>query len=419
MNKVLNSFRNLLMVLVFALLLSGVFVYVFYLKEQNTVSLFENRNLAVKEDLLDKSLLDLSYQDTIEDVLADQFPKRQKIVEIKKQFDREVEKAIIGDKVDDLSLTMLGDSGVYQIGTTTYMMNGLMEYNQDYEDRILNRIFQMNQLASDYPEIKFYLYRPVQGHETSLFDEANQVKSYGEYYNQLFADNLDFDCAFLEIESIDDYKEMFFSSDHHWNYRGSYQGYIDIMNLLKKSDEILVPYAINNCNGVKFYGTFSNRTANILEPDSYMMYEIDYDDTVLYVNGQQIEDIYQPKNYLNRLDELNDPYLYHYNYSYFGFADYPYHHYYNENEEGNILVICDSYGAAVANLLASSYQNSYFVNQTTYLSRTRHFFNYDDFIQENNIDTVLFMYTLENYFVTDPEWGDVYKNFDIYRNDKE
>ena len=419
LKKLFTTCRTIILIIVFLGFLCFIPFYIFFVKEQNTVSLFENRNMTVKYELDSKNYLDNSFQDTLENVLADQFPKRQMIVKAKKTFDRAVDLVLYGGSVSDLELTMLGDTNVYQLGTSKYMINGLMEYSEDYESRILNRISQMNEISKDYPEIDFYLYRPVQGHETSLFDETNEVKSYGEYYNRLFIDNVDFPVAFLEIESVEKYKEMFFSSDHHWNYRGAYQGYSDIMKLMGKENEILVPSAINACNNYQFYGTFSNRTANVLEPDEYIMYEIDYDDTKLYVNGAEIEDVNSPKYYLSHLENYSDPYTYHYNVSYQGFSEYPYHHYVNENEEGNILVVCDSYGAAIANLLASSYKNSYFVNQTVYLSRMHHYFNYDEFIKEHEIDTVLFMYTIENYFATDPEWGDIYKNFDVYRTSEE
>ncbi len=419
MKKVTNALRTMIIITAFLGFLCAVPFYIFFVKEQNTVSLFENRNMTTKYHLDGTQYLDYTLQDTLEKVLADQFPKRQNIVKAKKSFDKSVDEVIYSGSVNDLMLTMMGDTNVYQLGTSRYMINGLMEYSEDIESRIMNRISQMNQLAEDYPEIDFYLYRPVQGHETSIFDETNEVTSYGEYYNQLFADHVNFPVSFLEIENVDRYKEMFFSSDHHWNYRGAYQGYVDIMTLLGKEDEILVPQAINTCNGYQFYGTFSNRTANVLDPDEYVMYEIDYDELKLFVNGEEIEDKYQPKYYLSHLDEFNDPFTYHYNESYRGFSEYPVHHYVNENEEGNILVICDSYAAAIENLLSSSYQNSYFINQTVYLSRTHQFLNYDEFIAEHDIDTILFMYTIENYFATDPEWGDIYKNFDVYRTNKE
>lgn len=418
MKRIICTLRNVLFICMIFSSLAGVFLYTFVWKEQDTVSLFENRNLAVKTDLEETEFWDSSTQNALEDVLADQFIGRQDIVQAKKKVDKLTSRLIYGVNTDEFVLTKLGDTNVYQLGDSDYMINGLMQFDQNYEDRILNRIYQMNQIASDYPEIGFYLYRPVQGHETFLFDAANNVTSYGDYYNGLFKDNIEFPMAFLEIESLDRYKEMFHSSDHHWNYRGAYQGYVDIMTLLGKEDEILEPISINSCNGYQFYGTFSTRTANMLGPDDYYMYEIDYDDVDLYLNGTKVEkseDIYHPKYYLTHLEEYSDPFTYHYNYSYSGYSDDPYYQFVNEGEEGNILVIGDSYATAIARLLASSYRNSYFVNPGTYISTTGRYFTYDDFLAEHEIDTVLFMYTIENYFAVDKEWGDIYKNYDVHR----
>lgn len=422
MKKIIDTFRNILFSCVILVALVGVLLYTFVWKEQDTVSLFENRNLAMKSDLKDTKFWDSSTQNTLEDVLADQFVGRQGIVQAKKKVDQLINRVIYGANTDEYVLTKLGDTNVYQLGDSDYMINGLMEFSQDIENRILNRIYQMNKIAEDYPEIDFYLYRPVQGHETSIFDSANNVTSYGDYYNGLFKDNVEFPLAFLEIESLDTYKEMFYSSDHHWNYRGAYQGYVDIMTLMGKEDEILEPESINSCNGYTFYGTFSTRTANMLGPDDYYMYEIDYDDVSLVLKGKAVdesEDIYHPKYYLSHLDEYSDPFTYHYNFSYSGYPEEPYYQFLNEKEEGNILIIGDSYATAIARLLASSYKNSYFVNPGTYISTTGRYFTYDDFINEHDIDTVLFMYTIENYFAVDKEWGDIYKNYDVHRTVEE
>lgn len=422
MRRIIEAFRNILFCFFVLAALTGVFLYTFVWKQQDTVSLFENRNLAVKQQLEETSFSDSTFQNKLEDVLADQFVERQKIVQTKKKIDKLTAEVIYGINADDYLLTKLGDTNIYQLGSSDYMINGLLEMNPDYESRINNRIKQMNQLAKDYPDIDFYLYRPVQGHETALFDEANNVESYGTYYNDLFREKIDFSVAFLEIESLDAYKEMFYSSDHHWNYRGAYRGYVDIMTMMGKEGEILEPSSINSCNGYPFYGTFSTRTANMLDPDKYVMYEIDYDDVSLYLNGEKVdesEDIYNPKYYLAHLDEYSDPFTYHYNYSYSGYAQEPYYQLVNESEEENILVIGDSYATAIAHLLASSFKNSYFVNPTNYISNTGHYFNYDDFIENHEIDRVLYMYTIENYFAVDKEWGDIYKNFDVHRRVEE
>lgn len=414
--KILQILRHTLFAVIAFACITGVFVYTFFIKEQETVSLFENRNLATKESIAETSFMDTTFQDSIEDVLADQFYQRQRIVEEKKQFDRAVELVVFGENTDDLVLTKMGDTSIYQLGSSNYMMNGLMTYDENIEKCIMNRIEQINNIAYDYPDIEFYLYRPVQGYETSLFDEINNVESYGEHYNQLFVDHLQIPVDFLDIESVEMYKELFFSSDHHWNYRGAYQGYSDIMNLMGMGNEILEPKSIFCHPNATFYGTYSTRTANLLEPDSYCLYDIDYADAEVIVNNEVIEDILNPKYYIEHSDEYaSNPYEYHYNKSFENYTPYVQYRTDKTNKK-NILVIGDSYSRAIANYLASSFYNSYFVNPTDYISSTGSYFYYDSFIRDCEIDVVLFMYTIENYFAVDAQWGDIYKNFDVHRN---
>lgn len=44
----------------------------------------------------------------------------------------------------------------------------------------------------------------------------------------------------LKINSFNDYSQLFYTTDHHWNYLGSYNGYLDIVNLLNLNN-IIVP----------------------------------------------------------------------------------------------------------------------------------------------------------------------------------
>lgn len=413
--KKINRIRHFILILIFSILLCGISIYTFYIKEEETVSLFENRNLALREDIENSSFFDNTLQDSLENVLADQFLYRQKIVEIKKQFDRNIELTIYGQNTDDLVLTKMGDTNIYQLGSSNYMMNGLMAYDERIEKCIINRVEQINDIAKDYPDIEFYLYRPIQAHETSLFDEVNETQSYGVYYNDLFKKYTQIPLAYLTIETIDDYKEMFYSSDHHWNYRGSYQGYVDIMTLMGMEKDILEPESIFCNEGATFYGTFSTRTANVLGPDKYCIYDVNYADVKVYAGDTLVEDILNPKYYIEHAQEYaSDPYLYHYNYSSCQYFPYIKMETGNKDKE-NILVIGDSYARSIAHYMASSFNESYFVNQTDYLNTTGHYFNYDEFLEEHHIDKVLFMYTIENYFATDATWGDIYKNFDVHR----
>ncbi len=88
----------------------------------------------------------------------------------------------------------------------------------------------------------------------------------------------------------------------------------------------------------------------------------------------------------------------------------------NAERQENLLIIGDSYAPAMIPLLANHYNHIYVVTPIRYLQVFNEDFTYDDFTAENNIQNVLFMYVIENYYASD-EWGDRYKVFDIHRSE--
>ena len=91
----------------------------------------------------------------------------------------------------------------------------------------------------------------------------------------------------------------------------------------------------------------------------------------------------------------------------------------NEDNAGkeSILIIGDSYAGPVLPLLAKDFYEITLIYPINYTSLTGYEFNYDAFIRENDVDKILFMYTIENYFYSD-EWGDRYLAFDVVREEK-
>ena len=101
MRRIIEAFRNILFCFFVLAALTGVFLYTFVWKQQDTVSLFENRNLAVKQQLEETSFSDSTFQNKLEDVLADQFVERQKIVQTKKKIDKLTAEVIYGEAIPE------------------------------------------------------------------------------------------------------------------------------------------------------------------------------------------------------------------------------------------------------------------------------------------------------------------------------
>ena len=90
----------------------------------------------------------------------------------------------------------------------------------------------------------------------------------------------------LRVEMIDDFQQMYFKTDHHWNHIGAYKGYVDIINLLfegKEQPYIPIGKSFRNVN---FYGSHQkNCLFNEVEADNIGKYLFKLPEYKMYING--------------------------------------------------------------------------------------------------------------------------------------
>ena len=409
-NRVLNTIRNVIFSLAMIALLSGVTIYILRYKEVQLVSQIEKRNLYTFEDIARQSFLDGSFQDLLENATADQFIERYTLVTYKKKMDQLTKTLFVPISDDDYILNSIGDTGLYQVGDSNYVILGLMQKEDRYIERYREKIQQINQLARDYPDVGIYVYKPIQAHETNMFDEKNNMESYGRQYNDLLKNELEVPYAELQINNVNDYKRFFYAQDHHWNYEGSYQGYCDIIKLIFGSyDGILEPKTIETNNDqLQWAGTMGSRTGYILDSEPFYYYTFDLPEYKVYINGEE-----QKVENMNNVPEQLSYKTTQYYYDYLGANN----HYWEEfvvegSDKENLLIIGDSYASAVEPLLCNHFSHIYFIQPLNYYWTGGYgAFNIDAFIQEKGIQNILFMYTAENYFLDDTSYY-----FNLFRN---
>lgn len=418
----MKKIRNILFSLIFLAGFLGTIIYTIFVKEQLAVSIQENRNLAQFSDCALSGYATGAFQKNLEDAIADQFVGRYELVSAKKELDKEISGMIVPVSDDELLLHKVeGVSNVYQVGNSNYLMNGLMMENEDYKVRFSNRVQQINEFQKRYPDIEMFVYKPTQIHETSLFDEKNGITSYGEKYSEILRTGLEVPYAELEINDLETYKEYFYASDHHWNYKGSYQGYLDILKLLKgEEEEPLLPIELKDFDHkLIMQGTFAGRTGYIYDGDEFFLYTFDLPEHAIITNDMEVENIIN-MNTFEAPEVLNDPSqdYYFYNSAYANYG--PYSVWINENNVGkdNLLVVGDSYTGPVLPLLMAHYYQITFVQPFDYyLENNYNYFYYDEFISQHDVDQILFMCTVENYFyheIGEDYEVNQYEKFDIH-----
>lgn len=400
------NIRNKVFVTSISILLLSVSVYIVFIKSPEEISITENRNMSQFAPFTIKSFYDNSFQANLEASLADQFILRDEIVKILAQVEFNTS-MLFRAGGNSLELIEIGDTGVARIGAAgSHYINYPMTYNEEYVNNFIERTTEINELATDYPEVEFYVYKPTQGHELDIFDEASNLDSYGRVYEQILEDTLTVPYQELTVSSYLDLEQMFYPSDHHWNHIGAYTGYSDMIHMMLGNEESLLEPSRVECYGnLQFYGTFSSRTGNITGSGDFCTYVFTYPRLTAVADGNTENPVGYIESYLEGHYVRDNVYINHYNYAY-GLYDKGFIAVNNtENDsDDNLLVIRDSYAVPLVNLIASHFDETYYVSPKMNKQITGQDFYYDSFIKEHEITKVLFMYTVENYFYVERDY---------------
>ena len=182
----------------------------------------------------------------------------------------------------------------------------------------------------------------------------------------------------LDIPSFDEYKNYFYKTDHHWNYKGSYKGYTDIANLMNLD---ILDIKDEVCFDIPFSGSKTRDLAGInLITETSCMYTFDMPDFDIYISGEKVD------NYGNPIDELKSSHEITYGNMY-GF-DYDEILFVNKNSNNNkkLLIFSNSFSNAINKLLASNYKETYVLDERHYEN-----LNLIDYINSKKIDDVLIL----------------------------
>lgn len=253
------------------------------------------------------------------------------------------------------------------------------QYSKDELDKRLDMQVKMfNKLAN--LDIDMYLYFPTRYELTKLKD--NNLNSYVDIFKDKLSSKIK--VANMDITSLEQYKNYFYKTDHHWNMNGALAGYYDIMNILGK-----IPVdnlEVVNKTERKFYGSMAKSVLNnktydyILDIDK----KLDYD---VLVNGKQASEVFKPRQIRLDRDYLYYDYYVQYFNGQYGEICYDYH----KDKEENLLILSDSYAWQIDYLIASSFNKTYVVN-LRYDKWKKEDLNLEEYMKERNIKKVLFLY---------------------------
>ena len=399
-----NKLLSLLLILLFVL---GIGLFIL---PQRYESKMEKRLLATNESIVLDNKLSLN----IENVLKDQFYFRDFLThnyfEIKTNLNRVINKFVDGsislvykvkgllngggtididnDFKNDVSMLYLSDD-VIEINDG-YLINGIVEYNDEQLQLASSRGYNVNEFDKLYPDVKTYIYFPTRLEEMLNSEKENRLLCRENYLRQL---NGNISYSALKIGSVEDHQKYFYKSDEHWKAAGAYQGYVDIINMISKDYELGPIKEIEKeiVYDREFKGNISSKIGMVGSSDKLEDYilkglgEYDY-----FANGNKI-DLNEAKELYaaNGNDTVYSDYDLYFGDNYF-LREFDFH----QDDKPNILIFADSYINTNMSWIASHFNKTLIID----LRAKPNDFNLDYYINEYDIDIALIDFTYNTMY---------------------
>ena len=346
-------------------MISGLAKTVFFPKD---INYYENRP-ARKIGKLDlQSYLTSDFQDSLEESLADQIPLAQSL---KKTYNSINSKLLVASLMKQSEkhpeeYYQYNDVMIHD-GYILWKPFDLDECRNEFEKTAES----FNRAARNNPDTEFSLYYIE---SDSIFNfQTNEKMPVYEYVRELLdfsAENL----ACFELNDFEQYKEEFYRTDHHWNHKGSYRGYQEILKLLKCGEapveplrEVELPFLTA--------GSKAKESGLTEMKETPVVYEFDFPDLGAPYGSQ--EEIIS-----GAVKDFSYEMFYGVNLGEYEFDS-------GREDRENILIIGDSFDNSVLKLIAQHYHKTYSIDLRNLETKDGERFNVTDYIREKEIDKVL------------------------------
>lgn len=375
MNK--KIYKIILIVMFF---MPTMLIFIVPIRGEKEISKLESRKLEEIPDFSFSSFFDGSFQDKLEKSITDQMILSQTIkVNIKKlknSINTHVYSFLITNKKNCKGYIEVVD-GYYSYNCSTYLIEKPVI---NYRDEV----FESNKSIYNNIRADKYIYF-IEKDRSINFDNIEEKNKWFEGIKKNFKAKK---YAKFSLNSYNDLEEYFYQTDHHWNYKGSYKGYTEIIELLfGKKEKVLKPLKVEQFN-VIFNGSASRKSLTNLSNERFAVFTFNTPSYKSYINDKA-KNYGSKENYLNN-NYKSDLYANHYSLYYGGdFAKVEYD--FNNKNKENLLVLATSYSNAINDLIASHFNKTYVIDLRFYKEHYNQDLDINKFIKNNNIDKVLIM----------------------------
>lgn len=375
----LNFSFLLVMIIIFAL---GLITLI---KSPTLISTEENRTLTQFSQPNLDTFLDGTYQNQLETALADQFPASEKVKQLYGYAKQNLPTFGLAEQIcAGKYLSLDSERATFNCEHYIVYRPQVLAENPTVTDN-LAKFHQMNHRLSR-KEIPVYYYA-VNDSEVFNFENNQSSTDFKQLLSEAFSGD-DYQFAEFNFANYDEYKQLFYQSDHHWNYRGSYQAYTEILDLLGVKSAPLEPTETVAWDEPT-YGSHA-KLLRLFDPaysDNFTMYQFNFPRHTTHANEIKLDDY-------GRADDF-----FAHNYTYNQYDNYYGLYYgsdyaevelnYDNPGAGNLLIISNSFDNAILKLLASHFNRTYSVDLRRYEAAYNQEFILSDYVKKRDIDQVL------------------------------
>ena len=363
-----------------------VIIVVNFIWPKQTFSQEENRMLATIPRFSFESFVNGDYLNGVNDYINDHFAFRNIYLKLNSWW----EVSVMGKKENN---------GVY-IGKDGYLFEKF-EYGEEEKEKVKNNASAISNFAETMQEIDIPTYFVLVPNSIYInsdkLPESVEVPNQEDIINTVYSNikntkNINVTSALKEENKT---KPLYFRTDHHINSDGAYVVYREFCNTAN-----IQPVQIENFNKITvtndFLGTFDSKAQLINQtPDEIFVYENE-------INTNIEEAVYDKETTKSIFNEE------------FLTGKDKYSYFLNGNNSKAIiktkvdnnkklLVIKDSYAHIMSQFLCENYSEVHFLDPR-YTN-----FDYKEYVQENGITDILFLYNVSN-FTTDTNLTKICKN---------
>jgi len=372
--------NNIMLVIIFLIVIStGLFTL---FKEQYDMSILENRTLVKIPAFTVKSYINKEYQSLLEDSLSDQYMFSNYIKNNINEFSYFLDFSQIPKNICSKKYVAIYGNESYKFYNFNCGDYIVMKQPQTINEKeIKGRIQTYNKINNYIDAYYYFISMP------KIFNFEENEYNYGilELLKKELKNAKGFET--FEYKNYDEYTKFFYKTDHHWNYKGSYIGYKDIISMIAPKEKIIKPQQEIVFNDFVFYGSRS-RISQIYDfADTFVVYKFKYPKMEI-INNVVSSKYGEEDNYFNNIYPKGKTVNH---YAFYGndAAEVIFNTEYNNKD--NILIFGDSMSNPTNKLIASHFNRTHVIDLRHYETVFGTKFDIKKYIEENKIDKVLFI----------------------------